>query len=158
MKAGAARTLAFIVLLALGVARADAATSTFMPEADTYVSEAAPESNYGSIPRLRVDAAPVKRSYLRFNVRGVAGRVTRATLTVVPASDLKRGFRVSSLADVSWRERSLTYRGAPPPRRLLRATGAVRSRVPVSVDVTKAVKGNGQVGFVLTSRSSKALA
>lgn len=158
MKAAAPLILALAVLLAAGAMPAFAATSTLVPDADTYVSAAAPATNFGSIARLRVDAAPPKSSYLRFNVRGVSGRVTRATLTLVPASDLRSGFRVRSLADVSWRERSLTYRSAPRPGRLLGSTGAVRSRVPVSIDVTKAVRGSGSVGFVLVSRSSKALA
>jgi hypothetical protein len=65
---------------------------------------------------------------------------------------------VSSLGDVSWRERSLTYRDAPRPGKLLGTTGAVKARVPVSIAVRKAVKGNGHVAFVLSSRSSKALA
>jgi acid phosphatase type 7 len=158
MKAHAARIVALVVLLALGAARADAATSTFVSDADTYVSSVDPATNYGSTARLRVDGAPVKRSYLRFDVRGIAGRVTRATLTLVPASDLRSGFRVSSLSDVSWRERSLTYRSAPPAGHLLGSTGPVRSRVRISIDVSSAVKGNGRVGFVLTSRATRALA
>ena len=78
---------------------APAATLTFIPVADAYVSDSAPTTNYGSALTLRVDSsAPVQRSYLRFDVQGVTAAVTRATLRVYANSASSAGYAAGSLA------------------------------------------------------------
>jgi hypothetical protein len=49
--------------------------TVFTPEADGYVSTAHPDSSYGTKPTLRVDATPKIRSFLRFRLDGLSGRV-----------------------------------------------------------------------------------
>ena len=53
---------------------------SFIPEADAWVTDYHPNSNYGSADQLRVGGSPVKVIYLRFNVTGVYGAVESARL------------------------------------------------------------------------------
>ncbi len=73
-------------------------TFTFTPVADTYVNSTAAGTNYGMAPSMSVNSsAPVQRSYLRFNVQGIAGTVTGATLRVFATSDSTKGYEVRAL-------------------------------------------------------------
>ena len=58
------------------------ASTTFVSAADSYVDSSSPSSNFGTSTAMRVDATPTVRSYLRFNVSGLTGTVTNATLRV----------------------------------------------------------------------------
>ena len=73
---------ALVVVLAVtsGVGPANAGTQTFKATADAYVSAAQQGGTFGSESRLKVDASPVMRAYVRFTVQNVSGTVTRATL------------------------------------------------------------------------------
>ena len=76
------------------------------------MSDSGPNTNYGTATNLRVDSsAPVQRSYLRFDVQGVAGTVTKATLRVFAASG-STGYEVRTLAG-SWTETTVTYNTTP---------------------------------------------
>src|SRR3954453_18737855 len=147
-----------VLLLALVPARSQAATASFAPAADAYVSSAKPRSNFGHIRRLRVDGSPRLRSYIRFDVKGLSGRVTAATLTLLPISDQSHGFAIRSVQSGRWHEGAITYRNAPAMGASLGSSGSVRAGVPVSIDVTSEVSGGGVVTFGLTSSSRRALA
>src|SRR4051794_25042304 len=56
------------------------ATLTFTPVADSYVGADLPAKNFGTNAKLRADASPDTRSYLRFDVQGAGGTITKATL------------------------------------------------------------------------------
>ena len=64
-----------LVLVAVGVGGLVATPlrqpveAVFTPVADTYVSTAHPDANYGTEPTLRADATPKIRSYLRFRLQ-----------------------------------------------------------------------------------------
>ncbi len=127
-------------------------TLTFSPATDTYASAASPGTNYGTQSTLNVDGSPVARSYLRFDVQGLGPSVISATLRVHADSSSSAGFAVSSVADTSWGETSLTYNNAPA------VTGpAVGSSGPlaggswVEIDVTALVQGDGAVSLALTT-------
>ena len=63
--------------------------AVFTPVADTYVSTAHPEANYGTEPILRADATPKIRNYLQVRLDGVSGQVRKAKLRLwSPTGDL----------------------------------------------------------------------
>lgn len=77
------------------------------PVADTYVSTAHRDANYGTEPTLRVDATPRIRSYLRFRVPEVSGRIVGAQLRLwSPTGDLA-GYSVHPVTS-EWIEGDLT--------------------------------------------------
>jgi hypothetical protein len=131
----------------------------FAPEADSYVNQATPAANYGNRLELRADGSPLVRSYVRFNVQGVSGTVTRATLKLVAASSSSAGYNVHQTLNIAWDEPTITYNNEPgfyPP--VIDSSGAFISGATTQADVTPLVTGNGRVTFILTTTSSTALA
>ncbi len=135
---------------------AAAGTLTFTPLEDAYVNDAAPDTKYGAATNLRVDSsAPIQRSYLRFDVQGVGGAVTKATLRVFAASGSTLGYEVRAVAG-SWTEAAVTYNNAPG----VGTAAAGVSNKPfttgtwTTVDVTTQVVGNGLLDLALTPLSS----
>jgi hypothetical protein len=129
------------------------------PTADSYVDASQPTVNFGTSAQLRVDGSPVVRSYLTFNVTGVSGTVTSATLRVFATSAQSLGYDAYSVADTSWGETTITDANAPPfGATKLGSSGKVTANTWTSVDVTSAVTGNGLVSFGLSTTNSTALA
>src|SRR3712207_2362035 len=88
------------------------AAETFRtPVADTYVSSAAPRTNFGGAQRLVVNRKPEHVSLLRFDVSGLA-KIQRATLALYSFQGERHGVEVRSVAG-SWGESSVTYLSAP---------------------------------------------
>ena len=69
-------------------------TTTFKSVADAHVDASVATRNFGASSKLRVDASPDVRSYLRFTISGLTGTVTRATLRVFADSSLAAGYDV----------------------------------------------------------------
>jgi chitodextrinase len=128
---------------------------TFVPSADSYVSSTKPNSNYGTLTSLRLDASPILRSYLRFDVLGLGGmQVAQAQLRVYVGSATSQGFSVLSVADNTWNELGLTYNNAPTLGSLLAASGPVSASGWVTLDVTPYVTADGSFSFGITTTSS----
>jgi hypothetical protein len=132
-------------------------TYVFTPSADSYVDQANPTTNNGSSTQIRVDGSPFVRSYIRFNIQGVSGTVTRVTLRVYANSSSSRGYTISSVSDNTWTESTIIYNNAP-------AIGsAAGSSIPfnggawTTVDITSLVPGNGVLNIALTTSSSTAI-
>ncbi len=104
-----------------------ATTSTLTPVADAYVNSAYPSTNYGTSTALRVDGSPTVRSYLRFNVAGLTGAVTNASLRLYANSSLSTGITANRVADNTWGELTLTHDNRPPMDDLVLAS-AVKNR------------------------------
>ncbi|HET7047345.1 MAG TPA: DNRLRE domain-containing protein [Solirubrobacteraceae bacterium] len=106
-----------VVVLALVVAPgASADLQTFGAVADSYVSSAAPLSNYGSATRFWVQGAtPVMRTYVRFDVEVPAGAtITGATLQLYAGSGSTLvGVQAYAVGDTSWGEDTITDANAP---------------------------------------------
>ena len=132
-------------------------TFTFTPVADSYVDASAPTTNHGTATTLRVDASPVVRSYLRFNLAGVTGTVASATLRIMPTSSQSTGYTASSVSDSTWGESTITNANAPPFGASLGASGPATAGTWTNVNVTTAVTGNGLVSFGLSTTNSTAL-
>lgn len=137
--------------------RYDALTASWMAtlripaEADATVDARTPDTPLGTGTRLTVDGSPERRAYVRFRLEGLRGRVTRATLRLQSKDAAADGPRVYAVPG-AWDERTLTWNNAPVPSGTPVADlGAVGDNVWVEVDVTAAVRGDGDAAFALVS-------
>jgi hypothetical protein len=136
----------------VAAARADQ-TLTFNPEADSYVDQSNPDSNFGTRTSLRLKAPLSLYSFLRFNVQGVAGSITHATLSLYANSSQSSGYQVHAVADNSWGETTLTYNNAPAfDGAVIASSGPVTAGTWSTVDVTPLITGDGQVSVALTTQ------
>ena len=126
--------------------------------ADSYVDASAPTINHGTATGIRVDGSPVVRSFLRFDLTGLTGTVTSATLRIFPTSSQSTGFTVYSVADNTWGETTIVDANAPPFGASLGSSGPVSTGIWTNVTVTSVVTGGGQVSFGLSTTNSTALA
>ncbi|MCW2598699.1 MAG: hypothetical protein JWM02_528 [Frankiales bacterium] len=154
--------LAGLLLGLLAMSPAPAATGGVVttgvaPLLDSYVDASVPTANYGGLTRLRIDSSPDARSYLRFDLSGVTGTVTRAILRITPTSSLSAGLDVRSVVDDTWTERGITFNNAPAIGPVGATSGAGTSGTALAVDVTSIVTAGGHVNLVLTARSSTAV-
>ncbi|MBK8905883.1 MAG: DNRLRE domain-containing protein [Anaerolineaceae bacterium] len=129
-------------------------TLTFNPVADSFTMANRPTSNQGSATTLRLDASPDNNSYLRFDVQGLNGTVSQATLRVYAQSSSSLGYDVHQVANNTWGETTITYANAPALGSLVNSSGAFSSNGYVEVPVTSFVGGNGLVSFGLSTADS----
>ena len=132
-------------------------TFTFISIADSYVESTKPSTNYGSATQIRVDGSPDVHSYLRFNIQGLSGTVTSATLRVYANSAVSAGYEARSVSNNTWTESGITYSNAPPVGSVLGSSGNVNSNTWTSVNVTSYITGNGAYNLGLTTSSDTAL-
>jgi acid phosphatase type 7 len=130
---------------------------TFSPIADAYVNQSSPTTNYGTSTQLRTDGSPLVRSYMRFDVRNLAGRVARATLRVYASSALSVGYDVRALTGGIWSESTINYNNAPAFGSALGGSGSVLAGGWTNVDITSLITGDGIYDIALTSASGTAL-
>jgi hypothetical protein len=132
--------------------------AVFNPAADAYANAGAPDTNYGASTILRTWVSPEQRSYLRFDVTGLAGQtITRATLRVYANGSSSAGFTVAGVPDITWSEATVTYNAMPALGSPLNTSGAHGGAQYVSIDVTGYVTGDGLYSFALTTTSTKAV-
>jgi acid phosphatase type 7 len=157
--------IAAVVALLLGgghggerrVAAPRVRTVTLTPAADASVFAAAPTANHGGSRTLRVDGAPVVRSYVRFDFAGLTGRRVSARLSLNPLTSNPVGL-VVRLAPGGWAEHRITYASAPPPGPRIGLSGPVSPGVRVSIDVTRFVRGRRELDLALAGTSSQQIA
>jgi chitodextrinase len=130
-------------------------TFTFAPAADTYVNADSPSTNYGST-NLREDASPVIRSYLRFNIQGLSGTVTKATLRIYTVNASSTGYEVRPVADNSWSEFAVNYSTSPAVGNVSGTSGSFGAGVWTTVDITPLITGNGLMSLGLTTTNNTA--
>ena len=97
------------------------------------------------------------RSYLRFNVQNLNGKVTRATLRIYASSAASSGCVANIVSNNTWTETGLNYNNAPPLGSALGSSGSFGSGVWISMDVTAYVTGNGTFNLALTTPGSTAV-
>ena len=131
---------------------------TFVPSADSYVNSGSPDTNYGLLTTLRGDGSPIVNSYLRFNVQGLSGAVTHATLRVFAnSSSSSGGYDIRGVSNNTWVESTITYNNAPAVGSVLGTFGNFSSGVWTSVDVTAYITGNATYNLALTVPGSQAI-
>jgi len=116
-----------------------------------------PTTNYGTSNLLRTDGSPIMRSYLRFNIQGVSGTVTRVTLRVYANSASSAGYDIGNVTDNTWSESTINYNNAPAIGNSVGTSGAFGAGVWTTVDVTSLVTGNGTLNLGLYTTSSTAI-
>jgi hypothetical protein len=131
--------------------------AVFTPVADAYVSTAHPEANYGTEPILRVDATPKIRSYLRFQLDGLSGRVVKAKLRLwSPTGDLA-GYAVQPVTSDGWVERDITSTSRPAADTPVARSGPFGPDSWSSVDVASLMDDPHEISLVVTTRSSQTI-
>jgi hypothetical protein len=123
------------------------------PVADAYVNASSPSNNFGRSTALRSDGSPELRSYIRFDLTGVPGVITRATLRFLPKANHSQGVAIHGGVTAAWTETGIVYGNAPSfDLTVLGVSGPMTSGSWVAVDVSGAV-GTGSVTFVITTTS-----
>ena len=130
---------------------------TFTPTADAYVYSINPTTNFGGLTVLRADASPDMRSYLRFNIQGLNGSVSRATLRVFANSASTSGINIHGVGDNTWTESTINYNNAPPIGSPIGSFSPVGVGTWITIDVTNYVTGNGTYNLALTTPGSTAI-
>jgi acid phosphatase type 7 len=129
--------------------RAAAAASVFATD---------PNANHGQIGTLRVDSSPIMRTYLRFDLSRLRGKVTRATLSLDPLAANPVGFAVH-LVPAAWNEGEITYTTAPRPGARIGHSGPLSRGVRATIDVTRFVRGDGrELSLALVGMTSHQIA
>ena len=135
-----------------------ARTLTFAPVADAQEQRDTPTQNYGSFPKLIVDA-PVNgvdefESHLKFNVTGLRGAPISATLRLFATGPSVQGPEVYSTGN-GWTESGITWSNKPARTSgKLDDGGNVSINTWIELDVTAAVKANGEHSFNLNGPST----
>jgi hypothetical protein len=121
------------------------------------VYQSNPTGNYGTSNLLRTDGSPIMRSYLRFNIQGVNGTVTRVTLRVYANSASSPGYNIGNVTNNTWTESTINYNNAPAIGSSVGSSGSFGSGAWTTVDVTSLVTGNGTLNLGLYTTSSTAI-
>ena len=152
---------AVAVLLAsvLPTTTSAATTLTFTAVADGQVALASPGSTYGTTTSMRTregagtSSDPTYRSYLRFDVSGVAGQTIQSVTLRLFATDASpNGQGVHRVPNPNWSEATLSGGTAPA----FDATALATAPVPLAAynDIalpTSAIAGDGLVSFAVKS-------
>lgn len=134
------------------------AVLTLTPVADSYVHQTNVATNYGSSASLRVDASPVLRTYMTFQVSGLAGTPTDVRLRIFASSGSSSGHSVLAVADTSWSESTITFANAPATGATYAASGAFGSGTWVEVVLPAgAITGDGTYSFALDTANNTAI-
>jgi hypothetical protein len=123
-------------------------TITFIPVADSVVMSNRSTTNFGTSVSLSNNDWPIFLSYLRFDVQGLTGTVSSATLRIY----LDKGsaaFTVAGVADNSWTETGITYSNAPATGSVINGSGSVQAGSYIEVDITDYLLGNGTINLAL---------
>jgi hypothetical protein len=97
------------------------------------------------------------RSYLRFNVQGVGGPITRATLRIFANSASSSSIAANGVSNNTWTETGITYNNAPSMGTSLNSAGPVVTGTWISIEVTAYITGNGTYNIALTTPGSTAI-
>ena len=89
------------------------------------------------------------RSYLRFDVQGLAGAVSKATLRIWANSGASAGWRAYGVSDNTWSETRITYATAPPLGSAAGSSGPVAANTWTQADVTALVAGSGTLNLAI---------
>jgi hypothetical protein len=130
-----------------------AADVVLAPVDDTYVDESKPGEVFGALSELRVGGEPTSTAFLKFDLASVEEPVAVALLKLFVTNGSSGQQLVHEVAETSWTESELAWRGAP----VLGARAGMTSRGEkdsiVYVDVTDYVnkRAGGKASVALAS-------
>ena len=120
---------------------------------DAYVQSDVPATNFGTATTLNnVSGTPEARAYLKFNVSGVSGTITKATFRVFTQTSSGSGYELHAVGDNTWTEAGLNYANRPAVGALIGTAVNFTANTWTSVDVTSVVKANGTFSFEMNAR------
>jgi hypothetical protein len=128
----------------------------YTPVADAYVSTAHPDTNYGTMPTLRVDATPRIRTYLRFRLDRLSGQIMKAELRLWSPTGNLAGYSVHPVTS-GWVERDITSTSRPPADTPVARSGPFGPGSWSSVDVASLLDDAQEISLVVTTRSSQTI-
>jgi hypothetical protein len=128
-------------------------TLRFAAVADTYVTSDHPQTNYGAADRLEVDGSQIQETYIKFDISGVDGVVTAASIQLhVTNASPNSGGSIAQMSDVTWSESDVTYKTRPKISGVILSTlGQVNRGNVVTLDVSQADIHDGAVSFGIIS-------
>jgi len=128
----------------------------FALAADTYISSAYANNNYGVVPTINVDNSPVQHLLIKFHIQGVGGRtITRATLHLYCLNESRDGGNYYRVLDNSWDETTVNWNNAPTAEPEL--IGSLVNVVAGSwyvVDLSSLITADGDYSVRVTSTST----
>jgi hypothetical protein len=154
------RILLALLLLLSAIAAAPAQGSpsdavdrfVFVPVADAYVADDAPDTSYGTLSYWWVDASPIRQSFLLFDLSDLSGRtVVDVRLRLYQLNSSPTGGQVFSMTSTSWTE-SVTWNTRPlVDGSQLGAFGAVSINVWYEADLGALPLTDGLTSLSMTS-------
>jgi hypothetical protein len=141
----------------LGTSVPGGSSLTFKPVADSYVTAAIPNTNYGGSQQLRVDASPVVNAYLRFDVKGLNAPIASAKLRIFANSSSSTGIKVFGVTNNTWVENTITFNNAPPLGNLGGSVGKFAGGTWITIDITPLITGNGVFNVAASGLNATAI-
>jgi hypothetical protein len=143
------------LVVEMGTSGGSGAT-TVAPEADARVMQGSPNSNFGGGPVLGADKSPVVETFIRFNVSGVSGTVTRARLRLFVTNATGNAPAVYRAdPNAVWSETGITWNNKPARvGGVVANLGGIKANRYVEYNVTTTVSGNGTYTFNLKAEST----
>jgi hypothetical protein len=148
-----------LALVATGVATAHSKPKpgefrVFRPEADTYVSAAQPDRNFGGAQVLLTDGSPKQTVYLKFRLKSLKREITSVTLLLHAQAGSRASYHVRRVHQNEWREREVTFENAPRLSLRYASSKPVLRGAWSAVDVSSFVIGDGLwVSLAITTRN-----
>ena len=133
-------------------------TVTISPSADSYVESDLPSTNFGSSAVLKNNTTPDTRAYLKFNLAGISGTVTKATFRAYTQTSSGSGYELHGVADNSWVEPGLTYSNRPAVGGTIGSAVNFTANTWTSVDASTYVKAAGVYSFEMNGTSDESQA
>jgi hypothetical protein len=127
----------------------------YTPEADTYVTTAHPNANFGTATILRSDSTPKIRSYLRFRLHSLSGKVVSARLRLWSRTGDLVGYSVHPVTKAGWDELRISSNNGPAAGKPVASSGPFGPETWSGVDVTRLVQGTDAVSLALTTNSTQ---
>ena len=123
--------------------------------ADAYVQSDLAGTNFGTAATLNnVSGTPEALAYLKFDVSGVSGTITKATFRVFTQTSSGTGYALRTVADTTWSETGLNYTNRPAVGAVIGSAVNFTANTWTSVDVTSVVKTAGTYSFEMNATSA----
>jgi len=127
-----------------------ATSTTLTASADAYVDASSSATNHGTSSGLYVDASPVKRSVIRFDLSKLTGTVISAKLRMHAASSQSTGYQVQPAAG-SWDENTVDDANAPQLGTAVGSSGPVQSGQWTEVSIPASMITGGELDLGLAT-------
>jgi hypothetical protein len=130
---------------------------TFITNADAYVNQSNPSTNYGNATTLQVDGAsdPDIESYIRFTITGISGTIQSARLRMFVTTNGSANGPAVYATGSSWTETGITWNNRPArTSSAVDNKGSISTNTWVEYNVTSLVNAEGTFSFVLVADST----